>query len=69
MSGKKIYLEDSLDHLSKYVEQELGTNFDFFESLAGEENRPALLEKFEDLMEKINHAIEHIKVDHLDDYE
>lgn len=67
MSGKKIYLEDSLDHLKKYIEIELGLTFEVIEILTGEENRPYLLENFKKVTEDINHAIDHIKVDHLDE--
>lgn len=66
MNGKKIYLEDSLEYLKSYIEIEVGNSFHLIENLSGEENRPILLETFKNLMERINHAIDHIKVDHLD---
>lgn len=69
MSGKKIYLEDSLNHLKVYIEKELGIIFDNIEIQWGEENKKYLLSQYEYVMEKINHSIDHIIVDHVDDYE
>lgn len=63
---KKIYLEDSLEHLKKYISIELGNEFDSIEKQIGEDKRLILLNSFLLLMEKINHSIDHVKVEHLD---
>jgi hypothetical protein len=64
---KKVYLEDSLEHLKKYIHDQIGIQFDYIESEIGEEKRSILLNSFVLLMENISHAIDHIKVDHTDD--
>lgn len=67
MGNKKIYLEDSLEHLKSYIENIIGNDFDVIESHTGEGSRDFLKPMYETLMERINHAIDHIKVDHLDE--
>lgn len=63
----KIYLEDSLNYLLNYIHDRIGQEFDSIESHCGEEHREFLLESFKNILYDIEHSIDHIKVDHLDE--
>jgi hypothetical protein len=60
-------INDSLDHLFKYIHNEIGVQYDSIEKQLGKEHRDFLLASFKILMEKFGHAIDHIKTDFKDE--
>lgn len=60
-------LKKSLEHLKVYIENIIGSDFDYIESHCGEGSRDLLKPMYENLMERINHSIDHVIVDHCKD--